>query len=54
MIKDPHDRLFKRTFVHLDNIEGELRAILPPELMRHLDFSTLKLVSGSFVDEEFS
>ncbi len=33
---------------------GELRAILPPALAARLDFGTLTLCPGSFVDEAFS
>ena len=54
MVDNPHDRLFKRTFSQPQHVMGELRAVLPPELVRQLDVSTLRLVGGSFVDEALS
>src|SRR5512132_1485497 len=49
-----HDGLFKATFSQVDHAAGELRVILPPALAARLDFSTLTLCPGSFVDEAFS
>lgn len=46
----PHDALFKATFSHIGRAAAELRAILPNGLTRLIDFSTLTLVPGSFVD----
>ncbi|HKY41324.1 MAG TPA: Rpn family recombination-promoting nuclease/putative transposase [Polyangiaceae bacterium] len=46
----PHDALFKRTFSQELHAAGELRAVLPSGLVKQIDFSTLKLCSGSFVD----
>lgn len=40
--RDRHDRLFKRTFNDLRNLEVELRAVLPSRLVQRLDFSTLR------------
>src|SRR5690606_13699427 len=40
--RDRHDRLFKRTFNDLKNLEVELRAVLPSRLVQRLDFSTLR------------
>ena len=45
-----HDGLFKATFSQVEHAAGELRAILPPALVARLDFSTLTLCPGSFVD----
>jgi hypothetical protein len=54
MPNTPHDGLFKATFSQVEHAAGELRAILPPALVTRLDFSTLTLCPGSFVDEAFS
>ncbi len=48
----PHDALFKAIFSDPDAAEGELRAILPLAIAARIDFSTLHLEPGSFVDEE--
>src|SRR4051812_1328517 len=47
---NPHDALFRRTFGNPVHAEGELRSILPPELVEMLDLSSLKTLPGSFVD----
>ena len=54
MPNTPHDGLFKATFSQVEHAAGELRAILPPALVARLDFTTLTLCPGSFVDEAFS
>jgi predicted transposase/invertase (TIGR01784 family) len=48
----PHDKLFKETFSNLDDAAGELRSVLPPELLERLDLSTLALKPGSFLDRK--
>lgn len=48
----PHDALFKAIFRQPEHARPILRAVLPPPLVRHLRFDTLRLVSGSFVDEQ--
>ena len=40
--RDRHDRLFKLTFNDLRNLEVELRAVLPGNLVQRIDFSTLR------------
>jgi len=47
----PHDALFKTVFSQIEHAEGELRLVLPPALVAHIDFKTLSLRAGSFVDE---
>lgn len=47
----PHDRLFKATFCQVRRASELFRAVLPPRLARQLDFSTLTLQAGSFVDD---
>ena len=51
MTHTPHDALFKAVFSSPEHAEAELRAVLPPRLARRIDWSTLALVGGSFVDE---
>jgi predicted transposase/invertase (TIGR01784 family) len=48
---DHHDALFKWSFGQLDRAAGELRAILPAPLAAAIDWASIELVSGSFVDE---
>jgi hypothetical protein len=50
MPASPHDALFKQTFTDLDNARGELRAALPDEVVALIDWSTLQVETGSFVD----
>jgi predicted transposase/invertase (TIGR01784 family) len=52
MPTSPHDRLVKKTFEQPENAAGELRSVLPPALVHAIDWSTLRLEPGSFVDEE--
>jgi predicted transposase/invertase (TIGR01784 family) len=46
-----HDALVKTAFSQVVHAEGELRLALPAALVARIDFSTLALRSGSFVDE---
>jgi predicted transposase YdaD len=46
-----HDKLFKRTFSQVEHAAGELRCMLPPALVARIDFASLSLCTGSFVDE---
>ena len=48
----PHDALFKQVFSQPVHAEGELRHVLPDALAEQIDWSTLELRPGSFVDEE--
>ncbi len=51
MTATPHDALFKATFSQVAYAAEELRHVLPPELVATMDFSSLSLEAGSFVDE---
>ncbi len=51
MPRNPHDALFKQTFSQVEHAEGELRTVLPHAIVEQLDFSTLTVRQGSFVDE---
>lgn len=48
----PHDALFKHVFSQPDHAVGELRHILPATIVDRIDWSTLALQPGSFVDDE--
>ena len=54
MIPNPHDALFKRVFGQPEHARGALRAVLPAVLGEALDWSTLTLQPGSFVDAALS
>jgi predicted transposase/invertase (TIGR01784 family) len=53
-LHQPHDKLVKSTFSDPDNARAFLQAHLPRKLARHIDWSTLNLASGSFIDPEFA
>jgi predicted transposase/invertase (TIGR01784 family) len=50
MISNPHDLVFKAVFGQPEHARGMLRAIVPAALAEALDWSTLTLQPGSFVD----
>ncbi len=50
MISNPHDGLVKLTFGQVEHARGELRAIVPPAFAEALQWSTLAVQPGSFVD----
>jgi predicted transposase YdaD len=53
-LHQPHDKLVKSTFSDPDNARAFLQAHLPRKLARRIDWSSLSLVSGSFIDPEFA
>lgn len=54
MTLTPHDALFKATFSQPEHAAAALRQVLPPDLATRIDFTSLALHSGSFVDEELA
>ncbi len=50
MIPNPHDALFKVVLGKPEHARGMLRAVVPPVLAEALDWQTLTLRPGSFVD----
>jgi predicted transposase/invertase (TIGR01784 family) len=52
MANSPHDALFKASFGQPDIARSELELVLPADLCALLDFATLAVYPGSFVDEE--
>ena len=51
-ISNPHDRFFREVFSRLDLSREFLSKQLPAEIAATLDFATLDLRPGSFLDEE--
>jgi len=49
---NPHDASFKYTFSTLEHATAELKHVLPSEISECVDWATLALESGSYVDEE--
>jgi hypothetical protein len=48
----PHDLFARFTFSHPERAAAELRAVLPPEVVACVDWTTLRHESGSVVDPE--
>jgi hypothetical protein len=53
-VSSPHDALFKYVFSQPEHAASELRAVLPTQLSRRIDWSSLELQPTSFVDERLS
>jgi hypothetical protein len=53
-IHQPHDKLVKSTFSDPDNARAFLEGHLPRKLARRIDWKSLTLVSGSYIEPEFS
>ena len=53
-LHQPHDKLVKSTFSDPDNARAFLQANLPSHLTRRMDWNSLSLLSGSFIDPEFA
>jgi predicted transposase YdaD len=47
-----HDLFARYTFGHPERAEAELRAVLPAPVVAEVDWSSLRLESGSVVDPE--
>ena len=50
-IDHPHDRLFRTVFSDATEAAGLLQTALPAELRDEIDWSTLNLRDGTFLDE---
>jgi predicted transposase/invertase (TIGR01784 family) len=53
-MQTPHDRLFKRVFSNPEEAAGELRHVLPPAVIRLIDWSTLRAVRATFIDDHLA
>ena len=49
-LDSPHDALFKEIFSDPRNAAVELRAVLPPEITAAVDWNSLRIEPGSFVE----
>lgn len=49
--QSPHDALFKKVFANPAHSAEALRTALPPQVAQRIDWRSLDLVPGSFVDE---
>lgn len=54
MFPTPHDAYFKAVFSQPENAIGEFKALLPPALLAALDWSTARVVPGTFVDPDLT
>ena len=54
MPRADHDSLFKQTFGTPRHAAAELRALLPTAIAAAIDWATLRVEKGSFVDEALS
>ena len=54
MTNTPHDGLFKSVFQQPAQAAGELQHVLPAEVVAAIDWPSLELQPGSYVDEEFA
>jgi Putative transposase, YhgA-like len=52
MSSKPRDALFKHTFSQPQHAIELLRSVLPPAVVRHIDFDTLQVEPTSFIDEK--
>ena len=50
----PHDKLFKAVFSNVEEAVAFLQLQLPPTVRDLIKWPTLRLVEGSFIDEEFA
>ena len=51
MSNNVHDKLFKGTFSQVEHARGQIARMLPAGLVGRVDFASLALCPGSFVDE---
>jgi len=53
-IHQPHDKLFKAVFSDVEETAEFLHLYLPEPLRDLIDWKTLRLVEGTFIDEELT
>jgi len=54
IVAQPHDALFRVTFAQIEHARPTLALLLPASVSRHVDWSTLELLPGSFVDGQLA
>jgi predicted transposase/invertase (TIGR01784 family) len=52
-INNPHDKFFKQIFSNTENVSDLIRNALPEDIACKIDYSAVKIVNSSFVDENF-
>ena len=52
VVATPHDSLVKRVFTRREDAIGELRSVLPAEVLEVLDLDRLEVEDGSYVDSD--
>jgi predicted transposase/invertase (TIGR01784 family) len=52
MTGTPHDLLFKLAFSDPQHAAELFRSVLPPAVLRHIDFGTLRVESTTFIDDK--
>lgn len=52
MSTTPHDSLFKAVFSRAEHAAAALRNVLPPALAARIDFTSIRLEPGSFIDRQ--
>jgi len=53
-LHQPHDKIVKATFSDIANASAFLKSQLSADIVPHIDWSTLRVESGSQIDAEFS
>ena len=51
-VNNPHDAVFRSSFRDLEVAENFFRYCLPEKLRKHIDFKTLEITDGTYVDEK--
>ena len=51
-IHSPHDKLFKDTFSRKDAAISYLKSFLPEKIQSHIDFDSLQVYPGEYIDSE--
>ncbi len=50
-VHNPHDQLFKEAFSRRETAVGFFKSYLPAEIANRLDWATLQLQPGAYIDE---
>jgi Putative transposase, YhgA-like len=53
-VPTPHDKLVRRTFGDLQHARGLLRSLVPAAITGSIDWGTLALIDGSFIDPQLA
>lgn len=53
-MQSPHDRFFRLVFSRPEHAAGELQMVLPAGLSARIDWASLQLIPGTFIDPQLS